>query len=276
MAQLLLSAFSDEYADNFNEQCEALAGFGIKYLELRHADGKNVSDFTKQDVLRIKSTLNSYGLKVSSVGSPLGKTVPDGLDAGKTERIFETAAKLGAERVRVFSFYLPEGKTWRECRGEVFSGMEKIVSVGEKYGILPCHENEAGIYGESPQNCLELIQNFGGKLGCVFDMGNFVLDGFEAWEAYSLLKEYISYFHIKDALPEGAVVPPGKGKGKIKDILEDYRKQAKQDVLITLEPHLQTFSGLNALVGKTFENPYKYHSQQEAFSDAVRCIREII
>ena len=108
-------------------------------------------------------------------------------------------------------------------------------------------------------------------------MGNFVLDGYKPYpDAYELLKDYISYFHIKDALYEGAVVPPGLGKGDIPAILQRHLKETGKDVLITLEPHLQTFDGLNALVGKTFENPYKYETQEIAFLDAVGKIKEII
>ena len=95
-------------------------------------------------------------------------------------------------------------------------------------------------------------------------------------DAYELLKEHIEYFHIKDSLAAGAVVPAGKGEARIADILRDYREKGKKDTFITLEPHLQTFAGLNALVGKSFENPYKYDDQEEAFADAVRCLRELI
>ena len=84
-------------------------------------------------------------------------------------------------------------------------------------------------------------------------MGNFVLDGFNAFDAYKKLFPHIEYFHVKDSLSAGAVVPPGNGK---------------KDAFITLEPHLQTFGGLNALVGKSFDNPYKYDTQEAAFEDA--------
>ena len=107
-------------------------------------------------------------------------------------------------------------------------------------------------------------------------MGNFVLDGYDAWDAYKLLEKYIEYFHVKDSLSAGAVVPAGKGEARIADILRDYRKSGKKDTFITLEPHLQTFAGLNALVGKSFENPYKYENQEEAFADAVHCLRKLL
>lgn len=276
MAEFLLSAFSDEYAEELAKQCEALLRFGIKFIEVRRVDGKNVAEFTDTDAKYVRQTLDSFGIGVSAVGSPLGKTLPSEAKTDQIERVFETAEILGAKYVRVFSFYLPEGLTPEECRGEVLAGMEKIVSAGERHGILPCHENEAKIYGESPLCCLDLLQYFGNRLGCVFDMGNFVLDGYDAWDAYKLLEKYIEYFHVKDSLSAGAVVPAGKGEARIADILRDYRKSGKKDTFITLEPHLQTFAGLNALVGKSFENPYKYENQEEAFADAVHCLRKLL
>ena len=132
------------------------------------------------------------------------------------------------------------------------------------------------IYGESPEKCLELLEYFDGKLKCVFDMGNFVLDGYNPMDAYKLLEKYVEYFHIKDALYAGAIVPAGKGEAQIKEILDLYKATGKKDTFVTLEPHLQTFSGLNALVGKTFENPYKYENQQVAFTDAVEKLKEVL
>ncbi len=279
MARLTLSAFADEYADSLVEQCKALNGFGIEYMEMRGVDGKNVSTLTKEEVKKVKSVLAEYGVKVSSIGSPLGKIKLDGDTAAHLEsakRVFETANELGAKNIRMFSFYLPEGKTREECKGQVFDELEKLVVEAEKFDVILCHENEALIYGESPEKCLEIMQYFGGKIKCVLDMGNFVLDGFNPMDAYKLLTPYIEYFHIKDALYAGAIVPAGKGEAQIKEILDDYKASDSKDAFITLEPHLQTFSGLNALVGKTFENPYKYETQQAAFTDAVEKLRGLL
>ena len=43
MRNLILSAFSDEYASDTAEQAQALREFGIEYTEVRHLDGKNIS-----------------------------------------------------------------------------------------------------------------------------------------------------------------------------------------------------------------------------------------
>ena len=279
MANLILSAFSDEYADGLVEQCKALNDFGISYMEMRGVNGKNVSTLTKAEILEAKRTLLDYGIKVSSIGSPLGKIKIDGDLKGHLEtakRVFETANELGAKYIRMFSFYLPEGKTREECRGQVCDELEKLLLLADSYGVTLCHENEALIYGESPEKCLELVEYFDGKLKCVFDMGNFVLDGYNPIEAYKLLEKHVEYFHIKDALYAGAIVPAGKGEAQIKEILGLYKASGKKDTFITLEPHLQTFSGLNALVGKTFENPYKYENQKAAFTDAVEKLKGVL
>ena len=279
MVKLTVSAFSDEYAGELEKQCRALNSFGIEYMEMRGVNGKNVSVLSKEEVQEAKKVISDYGIKVSSIGSPLGKIKLDGDMASHLEtakRVFDTANELGSKSIRMFSFYLPEGKTRDECRGQVCDELAKLVKLSEEYGVTLCHENEALIYGESPEKCLELLEYFGGKLKCVLDMGNFVLDGYNPMDAYKLLGKHIEYFHIKDALYAGAIVPAGKGEAQIKEILNDYKANGAKNTFITLEPHLQTFSGLNALVGKTFENPYKYNDQKEAFTDAVVKLKELL
>ena len=280
MVDLKLSAFSDEYADGFAEQLSAMREFGITHIELRHADKKNVSVLTADEVKEIKMMLDANGIGVSSIGSPLGKITLDGdMDAHleTARRVFETANTVGAKFVRMFSFYAPEGKEVTQMKGEVYDALEKLVLLARAHGVTLCHENEAKIYGDVPERCREIIDHFGGELKCVFDMGNFVLEGVDPYPAaYELLKKDIAYFHIKDALAAGAIVPPGKGEAKIREILAAHREYAKEDFFVSLEPHLQLFSGLNALVGRSFENPYQYADAKSAFADAVTKLKELI
>lgn len=276
--RLILSAFADEYADGLKEQCEALNKFGIEYIELRGVNGKNVSTLTESEVKETKRILDDYEIRVSSIGSPLGKIDIKGDLNGHYEtakRVYETANILGAKNVRIFSFYSKE-TPFDKCNGEIYDGIEKLVDLSDGTGLTLCHENEALIYGESPEKCLEIVEYFGGRMRCVFDMGNFVLDGYDPMAAYKLLSDYIEYFHIKDAFYSGKIVPAGKGEAKIKEILDDYKVNGGKDTFITLEPHLQTFSGLNALVGKSFDNPYKYEDQKAAFTDAVEKLKDLL
>ena len=269
MIELTLSAFADEYSASFDEQLAVCKELNIPCIELRFIDGKNVSTLTDEEVEETAKKLEAAGVGVSAIGSPIGKIcLTDDMDAhlAMAERVFAMAKRFKTRYVRIFSFYLPEGKTREECREDVLVGLERLITLGEKYGVTLCHENEARIYGESPEYCLDILEHFGGRLKAVFDMGNFVLDGHDPYpKAYTMLRKHIAYFHIKDSLFVGAIVPPGKGEAKIKEILDDYRSTATETTFITLEPHLQTFSGLHALVGKAFDNPYKYENQQIAF-----------
>ncbi len=279
MSRMILSAFSDEYATSFEEQLVGMNRFGINHIELRHVNGKNVAELSKEDGREIKAMLERYGIRVSAIGSPLGKIRLDGdmkahLETAK--RIFDLAELWDTKFVRVFSFYAPEGREITDMKDEVVDALGELVALARAFPVTLCHENEAGIYGDTPLRCRELLDRFGGELKCVFDMGNFVLENVTPYPyAYEFLKKDIAYFHIKDALTEGAVVPPGKGDAGIKEILEAHLTYTDEDFFVSLEPHLQTFSGLNALVGRSFENPYQYADAKSAFADAVIKFREL-
>ena len=246
---------------------------------MRFVDGKNVSALSDEDLSNAANLLDKYGIKVSAIGSPIGKCkLSDDFSEHLklAENVFKIADTLGAKFVRVFSFYAPDGENIADYKAEVFEKMGELLNLAKKYNVTLCHENEAKIYGDVPDRCLELLEYFGGELKCVFDMGNFVLENVKPLEAYDKMKEHIAYFHIKDALFEGAIVPPGKGDANIKEILELHLNSNSANLFVTLEPHLQTFNGLNALVGRSFDNPYKYEDEKTAFSDAVVKFRELI
>jgi len=82
---------------------------------------------------------------------------------------------------------------------------------------------------------------------CVFDFANFVQCKQDTLEAYELLKDYITYVHIKDAIWEsGEVVVPGTGDGNLKKIFAAL-DEAGYEGFLSLEPHLANFSALSSL-----------------------------
>ena len=148
MNKLILSAFADEYADGLKEQCEALNKFAIEYIELRGVNGKNVSVLTENEVRETKKTLDDFGIKVSSIGSPLGKIDIKGDLNGHYEtakRVYETANILGAKNVRMFSFYSKE-TPFDKCKSEVYAGLEKLVDLSGGTGLTLCRERSAHLW----------------------------------------------------------------------------------------------------------------------------------
>lgn len=280
MKTFLISAFADEYASDFEEQLSALNRLGVDYVEPRALLGKNVSDLTREEVKTAAKMLKSHGVGVSSVGSPIGKVkLSDDLDEHlkKAERLFQAANEWNTRNVRVFSFYPAEGENISDREDAVFEWMEKLLTLARRYGVTLCHENEAGIYGYRPETCETLLSRFGGELKAVFDMGNFALAGYDPFPvAYQKLAPYIEYFHIKDATAAGAIVPPGEGEAKIKEILSFYKQSGGKQTFVTLEPHLKIFSGLKDMATAKFTNPFEYPDKKAAFTDALNRLKTIL
>lgn len=282
MANILLSAFADEYNPNPKLHLSFLKSEGVSYIEPRFIGDKNVADLSEKEAREYAGMLDSYGIRASAIGSPIGKiNLADDFEAHieRAKRCFENASIIGTKRIRAFSFYLREGKSREQERSEVIEKLGKLLDVADEFGVILCHENEAKIYGETPEYCLDLMKAFGGRLRAVFDMGNFVLEGCPPYpDGYELLRDYIEYFHIKDSLSAGAIVPAGCGEAKIAEILKAHKEYAKEDFFISLEPHLETFAGLNKLVvpGKAFDNPYKFGSAEEAFAGGLNALRAIL
>ena len=278
--KIIISAFADEYSHDPRIHAEYLKSRGVGFIEPRFIGEKNIADLAESEVKEYKKILSENGVMASSIGSPIGKiNLADdfSLHIEKTKRCLEAAAILEAKYMRVFSFYLRDGQTREDARDEVIEKLGTLCDLSKSYGVTFCHENEAKIYGEDAEHCLDLMKSLDGKLKCVFDMGNFVLDGVAPYPyAYELLRDYIEYFHIKDSMAKGAIVPPGLGEANIENILKAHAAYAKAPFFITLEPHLETFSGLNKLVGKAFENPYKFESGEAAFECALERLKNIV
>lgn len=273
--RLRISGFADEAADALVDQIAVCKELGIRYIEVRKVDGINVADLSDEQVLRMKKLLEEAGITISAIGSPLGKiSLSDDFSVHleKSARVFDIANMLGVKYCRMFSFYPPEGGDFESLRDVVFEQLEQMLTLAESKGIQLCHENEANIYGESPESCLEILQHFGGRMKAVFDAGNFVLGGYEPYpHAYEMLKPYIAYFHIKDAI-DGCVVPAGEGCGGIAETLKLHLDSVEEDVLISLEPHLFDFNGLQSLSSETLKRVHTYNSMEEAYTAGAEAI----
>lgn len=264
-----IAAFADEAASSLSGQIEAMRKNGVSLLEIRGVDGENISGITPRKAHEIRARLDDAGLAVWSVGSPYGKIgIGDDfaphLDSFK--RCLETANILGAQHLRLFSFY---GTTEA---GPVLERLQSFIDAARGSGVLLCHENEKGIYGDTAPKCLELHKALP-ELRAVFDPANFVQCGQETEAAWQLLSPCVEYMHIKDALPDGSVVPAGKGAGKLPYLLSQYKGE-----VLTVEPHLSVFEGLDRLEAQSRSKlcKYTYPDSQAAFAAAVSALREII
>ncbi len=251
MLNYTISGFSDEIDKMVDVQFAHLNKLGIGWFEPRGIDGKNISDLDDADCAALAEKMKKYGIKVSSIGSPIGKIgIGDDFDAHmeKLARTIKIAKKLGARYIRVFSFYIPEGEEPETYRDEVMRRMKAMCALAEREDIVLLHENEKGIYGDIAPRCADILKTVNSeRLRAVFDPANFVQCGQKTFpDAFDMLAPYVEYMHIKDALADGSVVPAGMGEGRVSDILKALADRNYTGFL-SLEPHLGSFEGLGAL-----------------------------
>ena len=162
---IYITGFSDEAAEDFSEQLRCMQEFGVRYIELRNADGINVADFSREKTKEIRAKLEETGIQVSSIGSPIGKiSIEDDFEPHfeAFKGVVETAHSLSAPYIRLFSFYIPEGKPAEEFRGPVLERLSRFVEYAEKEDIVLLHENEKGIYGDIGPRCLDIMEQLSG------------------------------------------------------------------------------------------------------------------
>lgn len=249
--EITWTGFADEIDENLDKQLEILEKLGIKYVEMRGVNGKGLVEHTLEEVGVIKEKLDLAGVKLSAVGSPIGKiNIKD--DFQPHFELFchtvEIAKLMEVPYIRMFSFFIPEGEEPSDYRDEVFARIEILCDYAKEHNIILLHENEKDIYGDTAPRCLELMEQFyGAHFKAVFDFANFVQCGQDTMEAFELLKPYVEYIHVKDALRStGEVVPAGMGDGHVKEILA-LLKGGGNGGYLSLEPHLADFSGFKAL-----------------------------
>lgn len=280
MENIRIYAFADEASGESLGQIRAMERNGLQGIELRGTEFGNVSDLSFVAACLLRKRFSDAKLKVWSLGSPIGKIgVGDDFVAHleKFRNTLEIAKLMGAENIRLFSFYIPRDKTYEECRGEVMDRLGKMVEMAAAYNVTLCHENEKGIYGDDAVHCLDILKTFPTIKG-IFDPANFVQCGQETLAAWEMLKPYIKYMHIKDALTDGRVVPAGCGAGNLKPIVSDFIARGGRD--FTIEPHLTVFKGLSGLERAGEESKvgevYTYPDSDSAFDAACNAFKKLI
>lgn len=287
MSKFILTGFADEAAQDLYGQIKALQDNQMSFVELRMIDGESIADISQAKAKEVKAALQKSDIGVSCLGSPMGKiNLADsfGEHLEMMRRLCETAHILATDKIRVFSFYLPENQTPEQCREEVIERLGRLIDIAVAESCVLLHENERDIYGDIWERCLDLHKAFGEKLRGILDPANYLLVGSDPLAAMQELFPWIDYLHIKDVrLKDQRIVPAGEGDGRIPEILELMRQKPGQHFL-SVEPHLTHFAGRDQLEKDSTNTPayadagddYTYRDSISAFTAAVRFCRRLI
>jgi sugar phosphate isomerase/epimerase len=185
----------------------------------------------------------------------------------------------------MFSFYIPEGEKPETFRSEVMERLNRLCDEAKGAPVRLLHENELGIYGDSPERCLDIMETIGyDRMGAVFDPANFInlRERVEIYPyAWNLLKKYVDYMHIKDAVHiddltqnHHEVRPAGYGDGRIIDILRDLDRRGYHGFL-SIEPHLGNFAGFEKLEHRPLDRSIA-DGGPDTFTLAAKSLKKLI
>lgn len=245
---MFFSGISDEAGKTIATQIRAHKELGWKYLELRGIEGANLTQLNDADFDAVYGAVTDAGMGVSCFASAIANwarpiTNDFAEDEADLARAIPRMHRFGTQFIRVMSY--PNDKdnplddaSWRK---ESIARMKQLARMAEDGGVILVHENCSGWGGLSAENSNILLGEVGSPaLKVVFDTGNPVTYGQDAWEYYKAVAADIVYVHIKDAQKingEDQYCMCGDGEGYVKEIVADLLKNG-YDGGFSIEPHL--------------------------------------
>ncbi len=245
---MFFSGISDEAGQPIETQIKAHQELGWKHLELRCVDSVNITQLPDDKFEDVCAKLAAAGMQVSCFGSAIANwarpiTSDPQVDVDDLTRAIPRMKRLNVPFIRVMSYPndpdnpLPDNQ-WRE---ESIKRMKNLAKIAEDGGITMVHENCSGWGGQSAENSNILLGEVNSPaLKVVFDTGNPVTYGQDAWDYYQKVYDDIVYVHIKDAKRvngQDEYVYCGEGEGYVSEIVGDLLERG-YDGGFSIEPHL--------------------------------------
>lgn len=267
-SSIILSAFADEAANSKTavEQLSVLAALGLQYYSPRFIDVtgtgkvKHVTELDADELSKLAKLQADYGMKVTSIGSRLGKVklvdqedgshnkyVPDAAyHAGDVAATIRSASALGAKLVRGFSYYHPKGEDPAKYVQQAADRLGPIVDQCAKAGLVYGLEVEANLVGQNGRMLSALAKAVGrSNLVCIFDGGNISsqnLSPLDCLAEYRAMLDCFGWMHIKDYRVDPNLVWTGVvDEERLKNFVPcDIGDSGHELILRDLRDHLPT------------------------------------
>ncbi len=247
-----ISIFADEAAESFQDQLNFVKSEGFDAIEIRHANGRNIVDFTPDDIKEI----NDSGFPVHCIGSPVNKIKYDPAqhqnELDKLKTTIEIAQQINCKRIRIFS---PEPPSRPVQNSEDYiAWLAPMAELGAKNEVTILHENDGLFYGAYPDEAKHIFAELGSPhFKAIFDFSNCILIGGNPYnEWFPWIIPHLDVLHIKDAIhATNEIVPAGKGEGRILDTFKLLTQNNWKGTL-SIEPHLQNRGPYGAFSGLEF------------------------
>lgn len=246
---MILSGISDEAGSGIAAQIRAHQELGWRHMELRAVEGELVSMMSEDKFDALYGAVAEADMEVSCFSSGIANwsrfiSGDPQIDYAELRRSIPRMHRFNTRYIRIMSYPNDQNNplTEPEWRREVFRRMRELLRIAEDGGVVLAHENCSGWGGESPENSRVLITEMNSRaFQVLFDTGNPIPHGQDAWAYYSAVRDNIIYVHIKDAhrLPDGTsqYCYCGEGAGCVAQILADLHARGYRG-FVSIEPHV--------------------------------------
>ncbi|GAB4192088.1 MAG: sugar phosphate isomerase/epimerase [Phycisphaeraceae bacterium] len=276
----ILSAFTDEAGESSEEQVTACQRTGLKYLDLRHVDGHNITALPVSAALELARYLDMAGVTVHMYGSPIGKidiTEDFQTDLDRLEHLARMRDVFGANAVRIFSYYnrtVKDKQTWRR---ESLDRLKRLRDRAGQLGLVLYHENESEIFGDHPEDVAliaELREPETFRL--IYDFANYLRTSVPPMTCWEMFRDRTDCFHFKDQRRDGQHVPMGQGDTEAEAIIRDAISRGWSGSCV-VEPHLTHSEAVVATgVHGTGDASLASLSPADSFAVAVKAAKDLI
>lgn len=272
---MFLSGIADEAGKDIDTQIRAHRELGWEYIELRNIDGTNLTAVTDEKFEEISEKLSQAGLKVSCLASGLCNwsrkiTEPFDDDREQLARAIPRMQRLGTPFIRIMS-YCNDGLSQSQWKAETVKRIRELAGMADDGGITLVHENCSGWAGQSAKHTLEFLQAIDSPaLKLLYDTGNPVFYGYDAWDFYRQTAEHTVYVHIKDGIKKAYRAEacfPGEGDNQVERVLADLLSRG-YDGGFSIEPHMKSVVHL----GKEASEPASAYSLYVAYGRALMAL----
>ena len=254
LAEIKLGVTTDEIDDDVEAAAKFLAGFDLKWAEVRNIWGKYNTELPIEKIRDTAAIFERHGIRVSSEDSALfrGLLPPDTPEGRKQideqwpllDLAIERAKVFGATKIRVFGFTLggTEGPSERSS-ARIYELLSEASRRAKRAGLRIAMENLEKAHIATGAQAAEALKHVKeDNFGITWDPNNAAQSGEQAFpEGYRKLDPArIFHVHLRDYIhrPDGKVVwvAVGDGEfdnlGQIRALLKDGYKET-----LNLETH---------------------------------------
>lgn len=253
-----ITIISDEISESLSDVVYFCKKNKLNYIELRTISGKNLLNFSINEIRKIKKILDKNNLKVSALASPLFKWFhnknlskkrqfdsfffnPNLNNSDKKRYILkaiEIAKILETKYIRIFSNLLDNESKNKDFFKDALLWF--ALEEAKKKNLYLLLENEPACWVHKKKDIVRLTEKITHpNFGILLDIANLYQIGESIGdEEFKKLKKNIKYFHLKDFNEFSKYVILGSGKINYKRIFSDIKNYFLESTFLSIETHV--------------------------------------